>query len=220
MKKQTTSTFKSIAYEILKEARKPLHLNEITKIAIRKGLKTNSKNPEATMSTTLISGKDFFKKVKPNTFELYQNTNNKWNEKAQNKKMRKPITEEDVKRAVINWLSHNGWGRFKNDKLHRHGVDIKARKNNYPIYYLIEAKKDGNAESSFISSLGQIITRMNVKKVKYKYGLALPENTAKIAIRRIPWQVSQKLLLNILSVNEYEKVVEHTWKDLQRLQNK
>ena len=44
-------TFKKIAYQILKEAGKPLHNKEITKIALnREWLKTAGKTPEATMN--------------------------------------------------------------------------------------------------------------------------------------------------------------------------
>lgn len=49
------NTFKQVAYEILKEAGKPLHSKEITKIALDKGwLKTAGKTPEATMNAQLI----------------------------------------------------------------------------------------------------------------------------------------------------------------------
>ena len=45
------SSFKDIAFQILKETGKPLHSKEITKIALKKGwLKTAGKTPEATMN--------------------------------------------------------------------------------------------------------------------------------------------------------------------------
>lgn len=48
------TTFKSIAYQILKEAGKPLHYREITDIAIKKGLlKSERKTPWATMNAQL-----------------------------------------------------------------------------------------------------------------------------------------------------------------------
>lgn len=48
-------TFKEIAYQILKEAGKPLHSKEITKIALnREWLKTAGKTPEATMNAQLV----------------------------------------------------------------------------------------------------------------------------------------------------------------------
>jgi len=70
-------SFKSIAYEILKEQAKPLHYKEITKIAIDRGLlQTAGKTPDATMNATLIvdinnkKDKSFFIKASPSTFAL------------------------------------------------------------------------------------------------------------------------------------------------------
>lgn len=72
-----TNTFKGVAYEILKEAGKPLHAEEITKIALQKGwLKTAGKTPEATMNALLIVDtnkkglKSLFKKTGPSTFAI------------------------------------------------------------------------------------------------------------------------------------------------------
>lgn len=72
-----TNTFKGVAYEILKEAGKPLHAEEITKIALQKGwLKTAGKTPEATMNSLLIvdtnkkGSKSLFKKTGPSTFAI------------------------------------------------------------------------------------------------------------------------------------------------------
>lgn len=49
------NSFKDIAYQILKEADRPLHSKEITKIALDRGwLKTAGKTPEATMNAQLI----------------------------------------------------------------------------------------------------------------------------------------------------------------------
>ena len=70
-------TFKEIAYQILKEAGKPLHSKEITKIALnREWLKTAGKTPEATMNTQLVvdinakKEKSRFIKTTPSTFGL------------------------------------------------------------------------------------------------------------------------------------------------------
>ncbi len=50
------NTFKDIAYQILQEVNRPLHSNEITKIALERGwLKTAGKTPESTMSAQLIT---------------------------------------------------------------------------------------------------------------------------------------------------------------------
>jgi hypothetical protein len=71
------NTFKSVAYEILKEAGKPLHSDEITKVALQRGwLKTAGKTPEATMNALLIvdvnknGTKSLFQKTAPSTFYI------------------------------------------------------------------------------------------------------------------------------------------------------
>ena len=73
------NTFKDIAYQILKESGKPLHSKDITKIALKKGLMTTGKTPEATMSATLIvdinnkKEKSRFIKAGPSIFGLNEN---------------------------------------------------------------------------------------------------------------------------------------------------
>ncbi len=75
------NSFKDIAYQILKEAGKPLHSKEITKRALARGLVTESKTPEATMCAQLIvdinskKDKSLFIKTEPSTF--YINANQK-----------------------------------------------------------------------------------------------------------------------------------------------
>ena len=71
------NSFKDIAYQILKEAGKPLHSKEITKIALDRGwLKTAGKTPEATMNAQLIvdinskKEKSRFIKTAPSVFGL------------------------------------------------------------------------------------------------------------------------------------------------------
>ena len=71
------TTFKGIAYQILKEAGKPLHYKEITKIALDKGwLKTAGKTPDATMNAQLVvdintkKDKSLFVKTAPSTFGI------------------------------------------------------------------------------------------------------------------------------------------------------
>lgn len=133
--------------------------------------------------------------------------------------MQKLLSEKFVKRSIIKWLFRNGWGRnLEVGELRDKGVDIKVRHNDYARYFLIETKGQGNRsqmdENNFVYSLGQIITRMKVGKARYYYGLGLPESSAKIAIRRIPWQVAKKLLLFILSVDKAGKVKQYNWQDL------
>lgn len=137
-------------------------------------------------------------------------------------KTTKKISEDFVKNSVIKWLSKNNWGHFEFGGLRDHGVDIKAKKQNYDRYFFIEAKGEGSRremnENYFVYSLGQIITRMTSGgTTRNYYGIAVPEVVAKIALRRIPWQVAKKLLLYIFSVDKNGKVKEYSWQDIKGL---
>lgn len=49
------NTLIDVAYQILQEVNKPLHSDEITKIALERGwLKSAGKTPEATMNAQLV----------------------------------------------------------------------------------------------------------------------------------------------------------------------
>jgi len=54
-------------------------------------------------------------------------------------------------------------------------------------------------------------------KTQY-YGVGLPESVAKIAVRRIPWQVAKKLLLYVFSVANTGRVKQYSWQELKRIQ--
>lgn len=135
------------------------------------------------------------------------------------------MSEEFVKNSIIKYLSKNEWGtNLQFGALHDHGVDIKVRHNRYSRYFLIECKGQGigrgSSEVSFVYSLGQIISRMKSGGLtRYYYGLGLPEKSAKIALRRLPWQVAKKLLLYVFLVNSDGKVERYTWQDLKKNQN-
>lgn len=136
----------------------------------------------------------------------------------------KVSSEEFVKRQIIMWLSCNGWGRnLRFGSLRDKGCDIIVQNNKYGVYFFIETKGESKIkqgqEVAFIYSLGQIITRMKVGRGKYKYGLGLPESSARIAIRRIPYQVATKLRLHIFSVDKTGKVKLYSPKELKTLQN-
>lgn len=133
----------------------------------------------------------------------------------------KLISEDFVKHSIIKWLSANGWGYFEFGNLHDRGVDLKAKNVRYNRYFFIETKGQGKIkqadEVAFIYSLGQIITRMKSGgTTRNYYALGLPEVSAKIAIRRIPWQVAKKLLLYIFSVDQLGRVKLYSWKDLKK----
>lgn len=138
--------------------------------------------------------------------------------------MEKSISEKFVRRAIIRYLEHKGWARNLREKERtEQGVDIRVRHNKYSRYFLIETKGESSAksaksiqETNFVYSLGQIITRMKAGRARYYYGLGLPELSAKIAVRRVPWQIAKKLLLYIFSVNKTGKVKQYSWQDIKK----
>jgi len=89
------TTFKSLAYQILKEAEKPLHSKEITRRALSKGLVTEGKTPEATMNAILVvdintkKEKSRFIKTDPSTFGLNPNFESLSQEKQKEEKIEK-----------------------------------------------------------------------------------------------------------------------------------
>ena len=142
---------------------------------------------------------------------------------------RKILTERQVQLAVLEYLYKIGWGtrphiKQKNEK----GVDIRVQNDRRPSrYFFIETKGESSSKSAksvsevaFVYSLGQLITRMKVVDARYayNYGLGLPESSAKIAIRRIPWQFAKKVCLYIFSVTQDLKVKKHSWQDLKKIQ--
>lgn len=127
--------------------------------------------------------------------------------------MKKIINEKFVRRTIRDWLFRNNWGRnYIEKETHEQGVDIKVMHNKYSRYFFIETKGESSAksarsqrETSFVYCLGQIITRMKTG-ARYYYGLGLPESSAQIAIRRIPYKIANKLHLFVFSVNKEGKV--------------
>jgi hypothetical protein len=57
-------------------------------------------------------------------------------------------------------------------------------------------------------------------KYAYNYGLGLPEKSANISLRRIPWQFTRAVCLYIFSVDRDKKVTQYSWQDLKKIQNK
>jgi hypothetical protein len=142
----------------------------------------------------------------------------------------KIINEKFVRRAIRDWLFRNGWGyQYKEKETHEQGVDIQVRDNtpHHSRYFFIETKGESNSKSaksvsevSFVYSLGQIITRMKVVDARhaYNYGLGLPDSSAKIAVKRIPWQFAKKVCLYVFSVDRSGKVKQYSWQDLKKIQ--
>ena len=222
-------TFLEAAYKVLRVKKKPLHAKEITKIALQEGwLKTRGKTPWATMTAQLLReieakrGKARFIKAGPSTFAVNSQYKEKRGLMRNKSKSKKLLSEEFVKRAIIKWLSRNGWGYFEYDDLHTHGVDIKARKGGRLIFVETkgESKNRSGNEVSFVYSLGQIITRMKVINARYAYSyvLGLPTSVAKIALRRLPWQFAKKVCLYIFSVDGKGRIRKYSWQDLRKMQ--
>jgi hypothetical protein len=145
------------------------------------------------------------------------------------KKEREIITEDFVQNSVIQYLKLKGWSKsLKSAELWEQGVDIKVRNDKFSRYWLIEAKGDpsikvknpsGSQSSSFNSALGQIKTRMHRKgarsyKYGYKYGIAFPVSFKKMVLRKIPFDVMDKLNLYLFFVNKKSEVEEIDWKKL------
>ena len=145
--------------------------------------------------------------------------------------MSKKITEEYVVDQIIDFMlkKENGnWHEEKVEKsdLHKHGVDIKlvgGKRNSE--YFFIECKGKSYSKSAksvnkegWLNALGQIVTRMNVKRYynssnggkeinrAYKYGLGLYWESAQVALRRIPKEIAEVLCLHIFAVNDLGEV--------------
>lgn len=142
------------------------------------------------------------------------------------------LTEELVQKSIKVYLLKNGWNyNFIGKQLHEQGVDIVVRDGNNKHkarYLFIECKgksiaksAKSMAETNFLFALGQLITRMRViAKNAYLYGLGLPEESAKKALRRIPWQVANHLSLRLFSVSDDGSVIAYTPKDFKYHQEK
>ncbi|HRY62237.1 MAG TPA: hypothetical protein P5056_00465 [Candidatus Paceibacterota bacterium] len=152
--------------------------------------------------------------------------------KKKAKKDRIIITEDFVQDRVIRHLEKNGWSKsLKSKELWEQGVDIKVCNNKFSRYWLVEAKGDpsikvlspsGSQSSSFNSALGQIVTRMHRNgargyKYGYKYGIALPSSFKRMAIRKIPFDVMDKLNLYLFFVDKNGNVEELDWKKVKEI---
>jgi len=142
------------------------------------------------------------------------------------------LSESFVQKSVVKHLHENGWSKsLKSAELWEHGVDIKVRNNKFSRYWLIEAKGDPSLEvkspsgiksSSFNSALGQIVTRMHRQgrrsyKYGYKYGMAFSDSFRKLAIRKLPYDVMDKLNLYLFFVNASGEVEEIDWKTMKKI---
>lgn len=141
----------------------------------------------------------------------------------------KRITETFVQKSVLAHLAAQGWRRKPDVKdLRQPGADIKVWHSRYERAFVVECKghasircKNPKAsdEGNFIHILGQIVTRMHANgvrgyKYRYHYGIALPANLKRKLVRRLPWDVADKLNLRAFFVNGAGAVEEYDWKRL------
>lgn len=146
----------------------------------------------------------------------------------------KILKEDFIQKCLIAHLENQGWSKsLQSAELWEHGVDIKVRNNKFSRYWLIEAKGDpsesvkspgGSRSSSLNSALGQILTRMHrngkrVYKYGYKYGIAFPHSFKTMVIKKIPFDVMDKLNLFVFLVDSKGVVEEIDWKTMKKLQS-
>ena len=99
--------------------------------------------------------------------------------------------------------------KMKAKGLKEHGVDIKVKNDKVSRYWLIEVKGDASPrakspsshrEVNFNLGLGQILTRMHTDggrgyKYRYKYGVGYPKSFKDKVVRRLPYDICDKLNL-------------------------
>lgn len=203
------NSFKDIAYQILKEAGKPLHSKEITKIALQRGwLKTAGKTPEATMNAQLIVDINSkgelsrFKKTGPSIFAL----NDKMVEIDDDTKPDRIIEEleiEEEKEVEGGYIGKAGEHAVLSELLFRGynaalmsvdvGVDIMASKNNETFSIQVKTRNISKKHDAFHFNLRIVsFERHNAGRTFYIF--ILRENG--------------KLDYLILPLNEIEKSID------------
>lgn len=146
----------------------------------------------------------------------------------------KLLSEDFVQEKVIDYLTSQGWSTsLKAKTLKEHGVDIKVRINKFSRYFLIECKGDASPKAKYPRShrevhfnlaLGQIITRMQTDRARgykygYKYGVGYPASFKDMVLRRLPYDVCDKLNLYIFFVDDNGQVEQYDWKQIKQHQN-
>lgn len=149
--------------------------------------------------------------------------------------MTKLLTEKFVRDSIVEFLFRKGWGRNLRIRCKRErGVDIKVRNNKFPRYWLIEVKGDASKKAKYPSShrevnfnlaLGQIMTRMHSigkrgYKYRYKYGVGFPSSFKSLVLRRLPYDICDKLNLYVFLVNKEGKVSLYDWEKIKNFQKR
>ena len=137
------------------------------------------------------------------------------------------LTETFIVERVRDFLVNKERGNWHEEKtkqanIHEHGADlIMTGGSKNGERFIIECKGKSYAKSAmsinkegWLNALGQIITRMNTKRIiskgvqkgninrSYKYGLGLYKESAQVALRRIPKEVARVLNLYLFSCDD------------------
>lgn len=203
------NSFKDIAYQILKEAGKPLHSKEITRIALERGwLKTAGKTPGATMNAQLVVDINSkgelsqFKKTAPSIFAL----NDKKVEIEEGSKSDRVIEEleiEEEKEVEGGYIGKAGEHAVLSELLFRGynaalmsvdvGVDIVASKNNDVFNIQVKTRNISKKHDAFHFNLRIVsFERHNAGRTFYVFIL----------------REGGKLNYIILPLNEIEKSID------------
>lgn len=148
--------------------------------------------------------------------------------------MPKILSETFVQNCIAEYLFGLGYHKQEPRGLREHGVDIKVKHKNYGRYFLVEVKGDpglkvkspeGSRNSIMNSAIGQIITRMHTDRKRgykygYKYGIGFPYSFKERLLKKIPYDVCDKLNLSLFFVDYEGGVEEYDYKKLKRMQSK
>ena len=152
-----------------------------------------------------------------------------------------PLKEEVIVQKIIDFLCGKERGNWqiktlKPHEKHEHGSDIDIRGGKSKTeHFIIECKGKSYAKSAnsinkegWLVALGQLVTRMEDPRIiqsgknkgepnrAVKYGLGLYWVGAKVALKRIPFEIAKTMNLYIFSVDDEGFVKQFTPKDFKR----
>jgi len=210
------SSFKSAAIKILSDAKKPLHYEEITKIALEKGLiETSGATPEATMNAQISidikikKDKSAFVRNKPGYFSL--NPNYKETEMQEKEEIEEKI-EEEKEEISSQYTGKAGEHLVLSELLFRgfnasimsvdEGMDIVATKEN-GLYNIQVKTSNENKYGIYVSDL-RIISYQKHNKNNSFYIFVLRSKNQKTNFLILPFSELQRNIdqENILVVNK------------------
>lgn len=121
--------------------------------------------------------------------------------RPQGKAEEPPLTEDDVKRAVRDHLTQQGWTVSEPAWGQKTGIDIQAVMQNRVL--VVEAKGEARSDQQmgnyFLSALGELIQRMD--SPDKEYALAFPEHRRYLnMVARLPLWVKRHLRLQFFFV--------------------